>query len=366
MASIHQHRNRWRVKWRDADGRQLVTSHATKAEAELAARKVEALTVVDGAPPTLTVDPDTMTVAKWWARWEPGRPWAASSRATHRIHWRKYIAPVFGRLPLERVKTADVERWHRKLEARGLAPRTVAAIHRTLSMSLQGAVKDGFIPRNPAADARLPQPAKTPPVALDTTTVAALCDAITETTPELDAFARVIAATGLRRAEAAGLTWDRVDLEHEVLTVDRQLDYSARLPAWCSPKTRRARRVLLTPATAALLRAHRAAQPVVAIKDALVFTRTDGKPWPSTTLERAWHRAADLLDEHGTPLPAGARGWHTLRHTVASRLLEAGVPVAEAAELLGHSPEMLLATYAHVTDRSAADARLRAALALDG
>jgi integrase len=51
-----------------------------------------------------------------------------------------------------------------------------------------------------------------------------------------------------------------------------------------------------------------------------------------------------------------------LRHTTASRLLEAGVPPAEAAQLLGHTPETLLATYTHVVDRAAADARIRAAL----
>jgi integrase len=363
MASVQRHGNRWRVKWY-ADGRALYESYPTKADAERAAAKVEALTVVDGAPPTV-VDANTMTVGRWWARWEPGRPWAASSRATHGIHWRKYIAPVFGNLPLERVKTADVDRWHRRLEARGLAPRTVAAISRTLSMALEAAVADELIDRNPAAKARLRQPAKTLPVALDAGTVAALLDAIDRDpfTPELGVFARVIAATGLRRAEAAGLTWDRVDLDAGVITVDRQLDYSAaRQPAWSSTKTRRARRVILPSATVALLRAHRVAQPVVAIKDALVFTRADGTPWGSTALERAWHRAAKLLAQHGTPLPDGARGWHALRHTHAARLLEAGLPPVEIAEQLGHSPEVLLATYAHITDRRASDERLRAVL----
>jgi integrase len=362
MASVHQHRNRWRVKWRDQDGRQLTESYATKAEADAAARKVEALTLIDGAPPTV-VDEDTMTVARWWARWEPGRPWSASSRATHGFHWRKWIAPVFGKMPLDAVRTVDIERWHRRLEARGLAPRTVAGVHRTFAMALAAAVKDGLIPRNPAVGVRLLQPAKTPPVALDAATVTALLGAVDQTTPGLGAFARVIAATGLRRAEAAGLTWDRVDLDAAEVTVDRQMDYSApRLPAWSPTKTRHGRRVLLASGTVGLLRAHRAAQAVVAIKDALVFTRADGTPWSATALERAWHRAAELLDEQGTPLPAGARGWHTLRHTVASRLLEAGVPPAEAAQMLGHSPAQLLTIYAHVVDRSAADARLRAAL----
>src|SRR5262249_32749733 len=122
------------------------------------------------------------------------------------------------------------------------------------------------------------------------------------------------------------------------------------------------RRVVLTSGSVELLKACRAAQPVVSIKDALVFTRDNGTPWPRSTLQDAWTRAAKYLAEEGSPLPAGARGWHTIRHSVASRLPEAGVPPAETAALLGHSVETLLGTYTHVVDRAAADKRLRAAL----
>jgi integrase len=362
MASVHQHRNRWRVKWRDETGRQLVESYATKAEAERAARNVEARTVLDGRPPTVP-DGDTLTLARWWDRWEPGRAWRASTRLSQQAHWRRYIAPVFGRMPIDQITTADVRRWHRRLEARGLAPTTIAGHHRTLSMALQGAVEDELITRNPARAARIRRPTKTPPVALDPPTVTMLLAAIDTTAPGLSTYARLLASTGLRRGEGAGLTWDRVDLDARDLHVDRQLDYTAgRLPAWCPTKSGNTRRVPLTNAAVEMLRAHRAAQPVVALKDALVFTREDGTAWPRSTLQDAWRRAAAILDKNGTPLPAGARGWHTLRHTVASRLLEAGVPPAEAAQLLGHTPEVLLATYAHVVDRTAADARLRAAL----
>jgi integrase len=350
------------VKWRDEAGRALYESFSTKAEAEAAARAIDARTVLDGRPP-LTVAPDALTLARWWDRWEPGRQWRPSTRSTHEVHWNRYIKPVFGKVPIEQITTADVRKWHRKLEQRGLAPRTVAAVHRTLSMALQGAVEDELLTRNPARAARLKRPTKTPPVALSPAELAAFLAAVDETTPALSAYARLLASTGVRRSEGAGLTWDRVDLDAGEMTIDRQLDYSAsRLPAWCSTKTSDKRRVPLTDDTVAMLRDWKKTRPVVALRDALVFTRDDGTAWPRSTLQDAWRRAAKKLSSDGTPLPAGARGWHTLRHGVASRLLEAGVPPAEAAELLGHSAETLLATYTHVVDRRAADARLRAAL----
>ncbi len=45
-------------------------------------------------------------------------------------------------------------------------------------------------------------------------------------------------------------------------------------------------------------------------------------------------------------LPAAR--FHDTRHTYASVLLSGGVSVAAAAEYLGHSPAMLLGTYAHL------------------
>jgi len=362
MTSVRKHGNRWRIRWRDEQGRQLYDSFPTKAEADAAARAVEAHTVIDGRPPMAPSD-GVLTLARWWERWEPGRQWRPSTRSTHAVHWNRYIGPVFGRVPLDQITTADVRRWHRRLEQKGLAPNTVAAVHRTLSMALQGAVEDELIGRNPARAARLHRPTQTPPVALDPSGLTQLLDAIDVTTPALGGYARLLASTGIRRAEGAGLTWDRVDLDAPAITIDRQLDYSApTLPAWCPTKTSGHRRIPLTPATVELLRAERSAQAVRPLKDALVFTREDGSAWARSTLQDGWRRARDYLKREGTPLPEGARGWHTLRHTVASRLLEAGVPPAEAAAMLGHTPEQLLSTYAHVTDRGAADDRLRAAL----
>jgi integrase len=364
MASIHQHGDRWRVHWR-VDGRQVRESFDTEAEARAAAKKIEARTVLDGVAPDV-VDDSVLTLAKWWARWEPGRAWRTSTRETHRVHWQRHIEPVFGRVPIEAITTADVRKFHRALEARKLAPKTVASVHRTLSMALQGAVEDQLLTRNPARDAKLPRTPKYAPVALDVDTTNRLLDAVAEVAPKLDVYARLVGATGMRRAEAAGLTWDRVDVDVGVITVDRQLDYTivdkSKSAAFCPTKNSKTRRVLLTDATVAMLRAHRVAQVTVLGGGGLVFAQDDGAPWPRVTLQDAWRRAAKKLTDDGAPLPVSARGWHTLRHTVASRLLERGVPPAEVAALIGDSVEVLLSVYTHVTDRDAADKRLRAAL----
>lgn len=57
--------------------------------------------------------------------------------------------------------------------------------------------------------------------------------------------------------------------------------------------------------------------------------------------------------------------FHTCRHTYASTLISGGVSIAAAAEYLGHSPAVLLRTYAHLVpaDHDRARAIVQAAFA---
>ena len=118
-----------------------------------------------------------------------------------------------------------------------------------------------------------------------------------------------------------------------------------------SPKTKGSIRTLDLPASAvATLREHRATQRQIADKvhallprDALVFP---AKPWEP-------HQPQDpgLVSARFSAL-AKRRGFrvhlHQLRHTHASLLLRAGIPIPDVSARLGHSnPGVTMKTYAH-------------------
>lgn len=107
-------------------------------------------------------------------------------------------------------------------------------------------------------------------------------------------------------------------------------------------------------------------------KGDFVFTTRRGRPLEGTLvtrdlkriLARTWiggrneckhDRVRDCacLDCGGTHLPVVS--FHALRHSCASLLLAAGVPIRDVSELLGHSDVRLtLSSYAHVLDENRA------------
>jgi integrase len=141
--------------------------------------------------------------------------------------------------------------------------------------------------------------------------------------------------TGVRRGELFSLTWERVDLDHAMLTVEA-----------ASAKSGRTRHVPLNAVALETLRGWRAQSG----GEGLVFV-SDGARF--TNVRKAWGavlRSAKIERFR----------WHDLRHHFASSLVMKGVDLATVRELMGHSDFALTLRYAHLQPehRAAAVARL--------
>ena len=162
------------------------------------------------------------------------------------------------------------------------------------------------------------------------------------------------------------MQWRDVDLDAPPYDVRRSL---AR--AWgggytlAEPKTARSRRsVDLTDRAIASLRTEqerqdarrRIAGPDWLDADGLVFTDATGAPLDGGAVMRGYQT---ILRQLGMP----RRTFHALRHSFATALLAAGVPLKVVSDTLGHTTIAITAdTYAHVVPelrRDAADAFAR-------
>lgn len=282
-----------------------------------------------------------------------------------------YLVPQLGGLALAEIDRRQLERAYRRLVAGGgrdgrpLAPSSVVLAHRVLHKALADAVVDGLIDVNPATTARPPRHS---PDAVE------LDDPLRVWTAEqvrafLD-FSRdhrrhpvwvVALATGMRRGELCGLRWQDVDLAGRALTVRRSLSAVGGTLRLLGTKTSRTRSIGLDPVAVRTLEevrdrqaaAHHAAGGAWTNEWDLVFTEADGSPIPPDRLTDDFRRLVARA-------PVPRLRLHDLRHTNASALLAAGVPVKVVSARLGHAKvSMTLDVYAHLLpamDEQAVDA----------
>ena len=186
--------------------------------------------------------------------------------------------------------------------------------------------------------------------------------------PRLVAFFATLFYAGLRTGEALALTPGDLTLPEqgwgEIAVRRARTKVSARYTndgapteerhlKWRSSKA--IRYVAIPPTLVSLLRQHR---NQFCISDhAPLFTNLCGNPLDHARYQRVFRQAKDYAFPPDSPLRQTRP--YDLRHSNASLLLNAGVPIPEAARRLGHGPDVLLAVYAGTTTTDAAVSNAR-------
>jgi integrase len=334
------------------------TMKGTKREAETACAQFVA-EAARGEHGETTAGTLRELVERWMAHIEPNV--SPSTLAAYRIYLDKWILPALGTKKLDKLRPADIDRFYGSMRG-SLAPASIRKTHTILRSSLGQAVKWRMIASNPAVSATPPRVDKPPITPPDPGDVARLLAAADVRDPELGLFVRLAAVTGARRGELCGLRWSDVDFEVGQLLVERSVVKGPTDIVVKRTKTNRDRRIALDASTVVALSNQRAQSRLRAeacgtelLEDAYVFARDiEGRqPWRPDS--GATGRFMKLRDAVGLPHVR----LHDLRHYVATRLLDAGIPVREVSERLGHaSATTTLTIYAAsvpATDRRAAE-----------
>jgi integrase len=282
------------------------------------------------------VDPalSRVRVGEWAERWLSGQvQLKPSTRDRYARLLRVQVLPVWERVPLSAVTHADVAEWVSRLSASGLAPSTVRQAHRVFSLLLELAVRDGRLPRNPAVGVRLSRVQRAEPVFLSHEDV----DALVAACGKHGLLVRVLAYTGLRWGEVAGLRVRRVDLLRRRLEVVESVTEVNGVAVTGTPKTHQRRSVPLPRSLVEPLSRQLAGKG----PDDLVFPAPKGGVLRNNNFRsRVWDPAVSAAGLQGlTP--------HDLRHTAASLAIAAGANVKAVQRMLGHaSAAMTLDVYA--------------------
>jgi integrase len=286
-----------------------------------------------------------------------------SYRRTIELH----VVPTLGHVPLARLAPEDLDALYGRLlecgrrnasgDGPGLSPASVRYVHRILRKALGDAVRKGTLARNPASPADPPKRSTATKregemhvwTAVQLQTFLASLDE-----HRLEPAFVLAAHTGMRRGEVAGLRWGDVDLDAKLIHVRQAavvVNYELRLTA-------NGRRTIdINDDVVRALQAWRRTQAEERLllgagydDHDLVFARPDGTPTHPEVISRTFDR---IVGRSGLPRIR----FHDVRHTHASLLLKAGVPVKVVSERLGHAtPSFTLDVYGWVLPGMQAEA----------
>jgi integrase len=204
-------------------------------------------------------------------RTRQGRIYKPSTRRAYRHGLEAYVLPELGGARLSEIRRADVQDFADRLGAAGLDASTIQNALMGLRVICRRALRRGDIAVNPTADLDLPAVEGR----RDRIATPAEAESLLATLEEQD---RVIYATalygGLRLGELRALRWEDVDLERNVLRVERAWDP---LEGVIESKSKAGRR---TVPIGKALRAHLLRHQLASgRRDGLVFGRTSTIPF---------------------------------------------------------------------------------------
>ncbi|TXH58300.1 MAG: hypothetical protein E6Q97_02620 [Desulfurellales bacterium] len=346
------------------------------------------------------------TVARWLDQWLTtihGREVRPSTRVSYEATIRLYILPAIGDRRLDKLTPEHVRRMHTHAEK--TSGRAAQKAHIILQRALDDAIKEGLLRTNVAA--RVHKPRHRADVREPLTTDQAkhlLRVAITNGDPLASRWAAAL-LLGARQGELLGLQWDRVDLDHGLIDLTRQLqqvrqahgcgerhpdgtwpcgmgkpghDYPSKCPrrrwetpadfeltplhgslALTKPKTKAGGRLVPIPEPLWLMLLDHQGKAGLNPHN-LVWRHDDGRPISPRLDYTLWQAALAAAELPAAPL-------HVARHTTASLLAEAGVSEHVRMQILGHVAVAAHRGYVHVDveQRRQAMASLDTLLELD-
>lgn len=324
------------------------------------------------------VVPDTIrqTLGEYLDEWLAGHRVKKTLRPktleTYEYLLRVHIKPAIGRLVLASLRAQDLGRFITqkctepsvKDPRKPLSASTVVQMHAIVSGALKQAVRERRLAYNPAESVVAPRIERDEIAPLDPTDAQRLIDGVGG--DRLGSLHIFTLSTGVRQAEALGLTWDDVKLEDGVAFVRHQLQRveAGEVDAAGKPvkkwllrpiKSRAGRRVIALPDEA-----RRALRDQSALQDEertaagtawgklrtrsgelldawetppssdLVFATRTGTPLDRSNVTHRYQRRLERLKLRRQP-------FHALRHANASLLIDQGIHPKDLQGHLGHA-----------------------------
>ena len=294
-----------------------------------------------------------MSVDAWYEYWITEIKAKTVRQNTIRNHNERYkqnIKEYIGQMPLNEVKPIHCQNVLNQM-ADTYRNSTIKLTSITMYGMFQSAVDNELILKNPMTKyvrCTSGKPSK-PPRVLSVEEQKLFL----ETTKESSNYNQYafLLQTGLRTGEMIGLKWSDIDFEKRILHVSRTMEYRYSVGEWRigETKTKNGCRdiPLTTEAIEILKRQKKKVQELKTVKmefSDFVFLSRKGEPTKNSAYDTKLMYYCDKVGMQRFSM-------HTLRHTFATRCIEAGMRPKTLQMILGHSNiGITMNLYVHVTD----------------
>lgn len=355
-------------------GRQIQRSIYGKTQKEVRQKLNQVTVEIDSGD---YLEPSGMKLRDWLDSWLAD--YSGDKKYSTMKHYRAacetHIKPHLGDVPLSKLNAVMVQKFYNSLShpedgEKALSPKTVKNVHVVLSSCLKQAVKNELIKTNPCEGAVLPRIGKSKIQPLSEEQIIDFFSLV-DRDEVFGPILKLILLTGLRVAEASGLTWDCVDFRKGTPTIEKQLQkrpQSAGGYTFTSLKNDGVRVIKPAPYAMEILRKQYDKQCHQA-EDA-------GSAWEAWFNKYEHSRAAVFTNELGgylnpmqiylhfkkiaIDIGAPKARVHDLRHTYAVVSLQNGDDIKTVQSILRHaSAAFTLDVYGHVSDRMKDESSIR-------
>lgn len=294
-----------------------------------------------------------MTVKGWFDYWigMKERTVRPNTVRNYRERYARNIDPVIGRMLLRDVKTLDCQRVMNVMADDGYRTTTIYQARIALFNMLDYAYQNDVIMKNPCnamVKSNIGKESRKKE-ALTKEQQRIFVQGIQGNAYE-NQF-KFLLQTGLRTGEMVGLKWSDIDFGKRTISIQRTMEYRHSTKEWRvgPPKSKSGNRVIpLTEEALAILKLQKAKNSKLGIIkmewSEFIFLSRKGEPVKNSAYDTALFKVCEKND-----IPKFSM--HVLRHTFATRCIEAGMKPKTLQTILGHSNiGITMNLYVHTTE----------------